>query len=238
MGGHCRSEAVPCALSPEVGGSEGVLVHDASRSRARAGSRRRLLLIALPSAAIAVAAAVVVSVVLTPACGSKIAAIGCATPSLTPAAGASVVTGYGRLTDVTRSSFGTRLHEFEITRVEVLGGSARAGSVHGWLLTVPSPGPDLAAAQVPGMWAPDGHVLAYVPADASKVAEASTLRVWPIVDGRVVFSAAACGAAPSGLPTTKFNGPLTEVPDSRSFAVAQCNGGFVSSPLQAVRRLL
>lgn len=88
------------------------------------------------------------------------------------------------------------------------------------------------------MWAPDGRVLAYVPADPTKVAEASTLRIWPIVDDGVVFSAAACGAAPAGLRTTTFSGPLAEVPNSRSYTVAQCNGGFTTSPLQAVRRLL
>lgn len=184
-----------------------------------------------------VVAVIVVSVAAT-RCGTSGSTIGCADPALSPAPGVSVVTGVGRLTGVTRTRFETPLHEFEIRQVKVLAGPDRPSVLRAWLASVPSPGPDLAPAQVPGLWAPDGRVLAYVGRNPEMIAESSTALVRPIVHGDVVFSAAGCGSAPAGLQTVRFDGPLAEVPNSRSYRVAQCNGGFSAAPLEELRRRL
>jgi hypothetical protein len=199
---------------------------------------RRWPWLAVAGLAVVAGGALAIGNLVSQSCGTSGAAIGCGAASLKPTAGVSVVTGYGHLTGKTRTVNGTPLHQIQLDRVHVLAGADRPVTVNGWLATLPHAGPGTAAAQVPGLWAPDGHLLAYLSKNTGAVQESSTLRVRPIVDDDVIFSAADCGSAPGNLKTVAFDGPLTEVPGSRSYIVAKCYGGFHASPVAQVRRLL
>lgn len=199
---------------------------------------RRWPWLAVAGVALVAGGALMIGNLVSQSCGTSGAAIGCGPASLKPTVGVSVVTAYGHLTGKTRTVDGTPLHQIELDRVHVLAGAGRPATVNGWLATLPHAGPGTAAAQVPGLWAPDGHLLAYLSKNTDAVQESSTLSVRPIVDNNVIFSAADCGSAPDSLKTVVFNGPLTEIPGSRSYTVAKCYGGFQASPLGQVRRLL
>lgn len=207
----------------------------ASRSR---GGRRRWPWVAVAGIAVVAAGTLLINNLVAQSCGLSGPAIGCGVSPIKPSAGVSVVTADGHLTGRTRTVSGTPLHQIELDRVRVLAGPGRPSTVRGWLATVPHATPGTAAAQVPGLWAPDGHLLAYLSKDLNAVQESSTLEVRPIVDGAVIFSAAACGGTPAGVKTVRFNGPLMEVPGSRSYTVAKCSGGFHAGSLEQVRRLL
>ena len=170
------------------------------------------------------------------ACEAPPDAIGCATTrDLQPGPGGSLVTATGHLTGRVTSAEGTRLHGFELDQIAVLAGAPLPARLDGWLDTVPDPGTNPSPALVPGLWAPDGRLLALVPAHLSDPSYDTTLGVRPIVDGAVVFSAAGCTGAPAALRTTAFTGPLDEVPGGGSPEAARCHSGHRQAPLRLTR---
>jgi hypothetical protein len=150
--------------------------------------------------------------------------------------GQSVVEGVGLLARQPRPVGGTPFWQMRLTHVRTLSGRRLAPSFSGWILATPYPAPT--AADVPGLWAPDGHLVAIVtPSRVARTRLGPLLSTAPLVGHEVILSAASCWADTS-LPTTRFTGPLREIPGSDAYARAKQAGGFRGFPLPRLLRLL
>jgi hypothetical protein len=117
-----------------------------------------------------------------------------------------------------------------LTNVHTLSGRRLAPSFSGWIQATPYPAPS--ASDAPGLWAPDGHLVAIVtPSRVARTKPGPLLSTAPLVGAKVILSAASCWADRS-LATTRFTGRLREIPGSDAYARAKQAGGFAALPLR------
>ena len=150
--------------------------------------------------------------------------------------GQSVVEAVGLLARHPRRVGGTPLWRMRLTRVRTLSGRRLARSFGGWIQATPYPA--ASAADAPGLWARDGHLVAIVtPSRVARTKLGPRLSAAPLVGAKVILSAASCGADKS-LSTTRFTRRLREIPGSNAYALAKRAGGFGAFPLRRFLRLL
>jgi hypothetical protein len=147
-----------------------------------------------------------------------------------------VVEAFGRLTGRSRSANGIPYREVRLSRVDTLSGASLPRSFSGWIQTSRYPAPS--AADSPGLWGLDGHLVAIV----TRRRDAHTplgpvLSIAPVVRREVILSPAGCWTDPS-LATTVFNGKLSEVPRSKTYALVEQAGGLRAFPLRRLEGLL
>lgn len=164
--------------------------------------------------------------------GPQVGASGCASlrsrlQSVT-SNGQSVVEAVGILAAHPHTVGQSLYWEMRLTHVQTLSGKTRP-SFSGWIQTSPNPAPD--AADAPGLWAPNGQLVAIVtPSRVARSPLGPLLSTAPIIGTNVILSSAQCWADTS-LTTSEFNGPLSEIPGSNGYALAQQAGGFGAYPL-------
>jgi hypothetical protein len=206
-------------------------------------SRRRMALALVACIAIA-APAIVLSGLLNsshkPAASTGPTSSGCvplrSRLQATTRSGQSVVEAVGALTGQSKTQQLTIYHEMRLRTVRTLSGKTLPRNLSGWIQT--SPQPAAFAADAPGLWAPDGHLIAILtPARLAHTPVGPLLSIAPLVHGNVILNSAACWADPS-LPTSAFTGRLQEVPGSNAYTLAQRAGGFHAYPLSQLLRLL
>jgi hypothetical protein len=150
--------------------------------------------------------------------------------------GQSVVEAVGLLAPHPRRVGGTPFWRMRLTHVRTLSGKSWARSFPGWIQATSYPA--ASAADAPGLWARDGHLVAIVtPRRVARTRLGPLLSTAPLVGTRVILSAASCWADKS-LPTTRFTGRLREIPGSNAYALAKRAGGFGALPLRRFLRLL
>jgi len=150
--------------------------------------------------------------------------------------GQSVVEAIGLLARHPRRVEGTPFWPMRLTHVRTLSGTSLARSFPGWIQATPYPA--ASAADAPGLWARDGHLVAIVtPSRVARTKLGPLLSTAPLVGAAVILSAASCWADKS-LPTTRFTGPLREIPGSNAYALAKGAGGFGAYPFRRFLRLL
>jgi hypothetical protein len=143
--------------------------------------------------------------------------------------GQSIVEAIGLLAQTPRTVGGTPFWQMRLTQLRTLIGPRLSHSLTGWVQATPYPSPT--ASDAPGLWAPDGHLVAIVtPRWLARTRLGPLLRTAPLVGSDVILSAASCWADES-LPTMKFTGRLREIPGSNAYALAQASG-FGAYPLR------
>jgi hypothetical protein len=150
--------------------------------------------------------------------------------------GQSVVEAFGALTGRVQTIGPTPYHQMRLTKARTLAGTAQPPTQLVWIAATPQPPPD--AADAPGLWASDGHLIAVVtPAVVAHTQLGPLVSTVPVVGKTAVLSAAGCWADPD-LGGAAFAGPLREVPRSGTYRLARQAGGFRAVPLSAILRLL
>lgn len=150
--------------------------------------------------------------------------------------GQSVIKAVGLLDHHPRLIDGTPYWRMDLTDVSTLSGKSLAERFFGWIQATPNPAPD--AADAPGLWARDGHLIAIVtPSRVARTQLGPLLSTAPLVGDKVILSTAACWVDDS-LTTTDFNGPLNEVPGSNAYTLAEQSGGFGAISLTQILQLL
>ena len=167
---------------------------------------------------------------------------GCASVSLARtlatarSSGASVVVARGTLTG-NRVQDGGPVYDAMILRsVRTISGPLIASGSVGWVFGARGQSGPLPGADAGALWAADGQLFAIVwPRRATGLTVGPTLRIAPLVNGQVIFSAAGCWDA-TGLPSDAFTGRLAEIPGSDSSSRA-AGSGFHAVPLATVEQL-
>jgi hypothetical protein len=229
------------ALDGELARKDVVLVQVAHKR-----ARRRRVQIVIAASVAAVAAAVVGITVATNGPGQS-----SPTPSVPPVGsgcgplrqllataasrGQSIIEGYGHLTGRSVTEDRSPYHQMRVTDVRTVSGPLVPTTVLGWIRTTPYPA---ATGDIPGLWAPDGHLVAIVtPAHVANTTLGPLLSTAPVVGDNVVLSMAGCWTDTS-LNTTPFTGPLQEVPGSNAYNLAKQFGGLHAYPLADLIRLI
>ncbi len=148
----------------------------------------------------------------------------------------SVVEGLGLLTGHRRTVGGTPFWRMRLTHAVTLSGKRLARSFSGWIQATPYPA--ASAADAPGLWARDGHLVAIVtPSRVARTKLGPLLSTAPLVGAKVILSPASCWADAS-LATTRFTGRLRQIPGSNAYALAKRAGGFGAYPFRRLLGLL
>ena len=231
------------ALEAESPGRDEVLTRLATKRR----GRRKRQFAALGAAGLAVAVVGTVAGVLVsshttggPNPTPSPAASGCG--PLVPwlksvsANGQSVVEAYGSLTGQSRLEGASPFMEMHLRAARTLAGPPLRPSLTVWLRATPQRAPS--AADTPGLWGLDGHLLAVVtPARVAGTTVGPVATVAPVVRGMVILSSAGCWSD-SALEGVPFTGHLAEVPGSGAYSLAAQSGGLHQVPLSTVAGLL
>lgn len=170
------------------------------------------------------------------------AAAGCAvmplseTLSSARAEGGSVITAHVALTGQYSDPSHTGFAQMRLSDVRTVSGPVIASGTEVWVVSVQHPSPSVGATGS-NLWAPDGSIMAVaLPQAATQNPRGLTLRMAPLVDGKVIFSSAGCWDS-DGLPRTRFTGKLSEVPGSDTYTLTANSSGFWAVPLAAVEHL-
>lgn len=137
----------------------------------------------------------------------------------------------GQLTRNARTIDGIQYVEMVLTNLRVIAGTPLHPTARVWLEAKPNPDPG----NVPGLWSMDGSLIAIVtPQRVAQTPVGPTARVAPVLDNRVVLSAAGCWA-----DTSLHAEPLTgesfqEVPGTTAQALAEKFGGFRTVSISAL----
>jgi len=155
--------------------------------------------------------------------------------------GISAVTGVGTQTGRTKPD-GYINHEVVITDIKTLAGPKIAEGTKAWV-KVPDhtakPGVVDAAPDGP-LWGPGNTFFGvYIPQKLNRGPLGATLHQLPLVGDKVIFKSSGCWGSFSlgDLHGTPYQGPLTEVPGSDTYAHLAPQG-FVAVPLTAVEQIL
>lgn len=142
--------------------------------------------------------------------------------------GSSILTGHIALTGRQRDVDGVRFVEMSFSGAQTLAGPRSAESFYSWLPAGRSPDDD--ASNTPGLWAPDGSVVAVLTSGQKAYRGVdSTLRIAPRIGDKIIYNADQCWSAPPELRTSPWSGKLAEVPGSNALVNARSSFGGLRS---------
>jgi hypothetical protein len=155
--------------------------------------------------------------------------------------GGSVIVATGTLTGKTvaaSSSTGGAYYAMTLRAVRTLAGPAITSGSTGWIA-----GPAKGSAVTPegqSLWARDGSLFAIVtPAAGAGAPVGPVLRVAPVVNGQVVFTADGCWNV-AGLPASRYHGgPLAGLqgPAQTNPVLGPASQGLYAVPLADVEKI-
>jgi hypothetical protein len=152
--------------------------------------------------------------------------------------GASVVVARGVLTGRTGRD-GYLNHEMALNDVRTLSGPAVRDGTLVWVETPELPPlPDPIARRNPGpLWGPGGALFGIVlPQGLTGSLLGATIVQTPVVDDQIIFGTSGGCWSTRGLDGKPFQGALTEIPGSNTYARASV-AGFTAVPLSTVEQL-
>jgi hypothetical protein len=156
-------------------------------------------------------------------------AAGCAVVSLQQTldearqGGASAIIATGTLSGTTTVD-GEVYGQMVLSSIQTLSGAAIASGTTGWVDSARGASGAIPGADAGALWGPDGRLFAIVwPAQKAGTSIGPVLRIAPVVADEVIFSSAGCWDV-SDLSSRPYQGALSEIPGSDSYARAAENG--------------